>query len=531
MALHFLVGLSLLNVAFAGSHGALSSEEVHWKSVFPNTPMPKALKNLLPPPPTGTSKKSKGVNAPVNPFIIYESVGKNKKSKGVDAPVNPFIIYENAGRNKESKGVNVNPFIIYENAGRNKRFKGEDAPVVNPFIIYENGGRNKESKGDDAPVVNPFIIYENGDRNKGFKGEDAPVVNPFIIYENSGRNKGFKGEDAPVVNPFIIYENSGRNKGFKGEDAPVVNPFIIYENGGRNKGSKGEDAPVVNPFIIYENGGRNKGFKGEDAPVVNPFIVYENGGRNKESKGEDAPVNPFIIYGKHSKGKKSSVGRKHGNAAMNETIYFFQEDLRPGKMVNLPLLAKTGDFTPFLPHRLAQSIPFSSDKFPEILKHFSFGSNSMQADAMKQTIKGCERQAMRGEQMFCATSFDSFVDSSVSKLGKSIQLLANELGKETNNPMFSIGRGIQNMGEEELVCHKMRYPYAVFLCHSIEGTVVYKVPLVGIRGTKANALAVCHKDTSAWSPNHPAFLILNVKPGTVPICHFVVRDTLVWVTK
>ncbi|KAK8550686.1 hypothetical protein V6N12_039382 [Hibiscus sabdariffa] len=484
MAIHFLVVFSLLNVAFGGrhGHGALSSEEVHWNSVFPNTPMPKALKNLLPPPPTGTSKKFKGVDAPVNPFIIYKNEDRNKESKGVNSPENPFIIYENVDGNKKSKGV--------------------DAPV-NPFIIYENGDRNKESKGVDSPG------------------------NPFIIYENVGRNKESKGVNAPV-NPFIIYENAKRNKESKGVNAPV-NPFIIYENNGRNKESKGVNAPV-NPFIIYENVDRNKESKDVNVPV-NPFIIYKNDGKNKESKGVNAPVNPFIIYEKQSTDNKNSVGRKHGQAAMNETIYFFQEDLRPGKIVKLPLLAKPRDFTPFLPHQLAHSIPFSTDKLPEILKHFSFGSESLQADAVKQTIKGCERQVMRGEQMFCATSFDSFVDSSVSKLGRNVQLLANELGKETNDPMFSIGRGIQDMGEEELVCHKMTYPYAVFLCHSIEGTVVYKVPLVGIHGTKANAIAICHKDTSAWNPNHPAFFILNVKPGTVPICHFVVRDTLVWVRK
>ncbi|KAE8656692.1 putative BURP domain-containing protein [Hibiscus syriacus] len=85
-------------------------------------------------------------------------------------------------------------------------------------------------------------------------------------------------------------------------------------------------------------------------------------------------------------------------------------------------------------------------------------------------------------------------------LGKNIQLLANELEKETDEPVFTIGRGIQNMGEEELVCHKMMYPYAVALCHSIDGTVVYKVLLVGNDGTKATALSICHRDTSAWSP-------------------------------
>lgn len=61
---------------------------------------------------------------------------------------------------------------------------------------------------------------------------------------------------------------------------------------------------------------------------------------------------------------------KLDNTAINETIYFFQKDLRPGKMVNLPLLIKTKDMTPFLPFQVAKSIPFSSDKLSEILKHF-----------------------------------------------------------------------------------------------------------------------------------------------------------------
>ncbi|XWS28335.1 hypothetical protein CRYUN_Cryun25bG0059600 [Craigia yunnanensis] len=236
------------------------------------------------------------------------------------------------------------------------------------------------------------------------------------------------------------------------------------------------------------------------------------------------------VASKQFKGNKNSLGGNHENAAINETMYFFQEDLYTGKRVKLPLLTKTRDVTKFLPHRVAESIPFSSDKLPEILKQFSFEAESREANFIKETIKGCEREVIDGEEMYCATSFESFVDSSVSKLGKNIQLVANELGKETKNPVFTIGMGIKNMGEEELIRHKMKYPYAVFLCHSIDRTVVYRVPLVGIDGTKANALAICHKDTSAWDPKHTAFLILKVKPGTVPICHFVGRDTIAWVS-
>ncbi|MBA0736075.1 hypothetical protein Gogos_009664, partial [Gossypium gossypioides] len=65
------------------------------------------------------------------------------------------------------------------------------------------------------------------------------------------------------------------------------------------------------------------------------------------------------------------------------------------------------------------------------------------------------------------------------------------------------------MGEHELVCHKMENPGAVFLCHALNKTTVYKVPLVGRDGTKANALAVCHKETSGWNPKRMAFQILE----------------------
>ncbi|KAB2050337.1 hypothetical protein ERO13_A13G217851v2 [Gossypium hirsutum] len=137
---------------------------------------------------------------------------------------------------------------------------------------------------------------------------------------------------------------------------------------------------------------------------------------------------------------------------------------------------------------------------------------------------------MRGETKYCAASLETFVDSGVSILGKNIKLLSNEIGDETKNPSFKIGNGVRTVGGNEVVCHKMTYPHAVYLCHSIVGTEVYKVPLVSDDGTKAKAMAVCHKDTSAWSPNHIAFKILKVKPGTVPICHFLGRDTLVWVS-
>ncbi|KAK9013968.1 hypothetical protein V6N11_005143 [Hibiscus sabdariffa] len=199
---------------------------------------------------------------------------------------------------------------------------------------------------------------------------------------------------------------------------------------------------------------------------------------------------------------------KYGDGESNklsETTFFLQRDLRIGKPVNLPSLVATSDKTAFLPDQVAKAIPFSSDKLSEILNNFSLKPQTREANLMDETIRGCERAAISGEQKFCAASLESFTDLSVTKLGKRIQLLSNELSKEANNTLFTIARGMQNMGENELVCHKMEYPGAVFLCHSIDKTTVYKVPLVGRDGTTANALAVCHKDTSSWSPKHMAF--------------------------
>ncbi|OMP10971.1 hypothetical protein COLO4_04120 [Corchorus olitorius] len=212
-------------------------------------------------------------------------------------------------------------------------------------------------------------------------------------------------------------------------------------------------------------------------------------------------------------------------------IFFFESKLKPNQKINIIELIKETDKATFLPRSVAESIPFSTQNLPEIYKYFSVEAKSAKANILKKTIESCESSSIRGEEKYCATSLESFVDLGVSKLGKNIKLLSTELEKETKNQEFTIGEGIKMMGKSDIVCHKLKYPYAVFYCHSIEKTAVYMVPVVGADGTKAKALAVCHKDTSAWNPNHLSFQILKVQPGTVPICHFLARETLVWISK
>ncbi|KAK9274078.1 hypothetical protein L1049_018892 [Liquidambar formosana] len=244
-----------------------------------------------------------------------------------------------------------------------------------------------------------------------------------------------------------------------------------------------------------------------------------------------------------SKGKPVTVGVKPGSspflykyaATENQlhdnpdvAIFFLEKDMHPGTKMNLHFIKSTNEAT-FLPRQIAKSTPFSSNRLPEILNHFSVKPGSMEAEIMKNTIKECEEPGIKGEDKFCATSLESMIDFSTYKLGKNVQAISTEVEKETKMQKYTIAVGVKKVaGDKSVVCHKQNYAYAVFYCHTTHTTSAYLVPLVGADGTKAEAVAVCHKDTSAWNPKHLAFQVLKVEPGTVPICHFLPEDHIVW---
>ncbi|KAB5511766.1 hypothetical protein DKX38_028794 [Salix brachista] len=187
--------------------------------------------------------------------------------------------------------------------------------------------------------------------------------------------------------------------------------------------------------------------------------------------------------------------------------------------------ANSGTKVSFLPRLVAESIPFSSDKIPEILKYFALEINSKEARVIRDEIGGCEDPNMEGEEKFCATSLESLIDFSVERLGRNVRVLSTDAGKKQE---YTVSARARMIGDDKAaVCHKMRYPYAVHYCHVIADTEVYEVPLVGADGTKLKAVTVCHLNTSAWSPDHMAFKVLKIKPGPA-VCHFLDSDTLIW---
>ncbi|XP_059644355.1 BURP domain protein RD22-like [Cornus florida] len=230
--------------------------------------------------------------------------------------------------------------------------------------------------------------------------------------------------------------------------------------------------------------------------------------------------NPFLYQ------YAATENQLHDNP--NTALFFFEKDLKPGTTMNLVFTKSTNAAT-FLSRQVAESIPFSSNKMQQILNHFSVKPNSMEAEIMKKTIKECEEPGTKGEEKYCTTSLESMVDFSTSELGNNVHAISTVVEKETPLQKYNIAGTKKMVGEEAVVCHKQNYPYAVFYCHKTQTTKTYTVSLVGADGTKAKAVAVCHTDTSEWNPKHLAFQVLKVKPGTVPICHFLPEDHIVWV--
>ncbi|XP_039142009.1 BURP domain-containing protein 3-like [Dioscorea cayenensis subsp. rotundata] len=187
----------------------------------------------------------------------------------------------------------------------------------------------------------------------------------------------------------------------------------------------------------------------------------------------------------------------HVPDVFNGTLFFLEKEVIPGSKLHLRF-TKMFSSSPLISRLQANTIPFAANKLLEILTdHIHVKPTSVTASVMNKTLIECEEPALEGESKHCATLLESMVEF--------------------------------HHAEDKLVaaCHSRPYPYAVFYCHAAGETKAYTMALEG-DGTKVEAVAVCHLDTSKWNPKHLAFQVLKVKPGSVPICHFMPKEDVLW---
>ncbi|CAL5195537.1 unnamed protein product [Lathyrus oleraceus] len=137
----------------------------------------------------------------------------------------------------------------------------------------------------------------------------------------------------------------------------------------------------------------------------------------------------------------------------------------------------------------------------------------------------CEKPSAIGEDRHCVTSLESMMDFVISKLGKNIKVMSSSFAQ---NQTQYVVEEVKKIGDKAVMCHKMNLKTVVFDCHQVNATTIYKVPLMASDGTKSNALTICHHDTRGMNAN-ALYKVLKVRPGTVPICHFIGNKAIAWV--
>ncbi|PKU87946.1 BURP domain-containing protein 3 [Dendrobium catenatum] len=219
-------------------------------------------------------------------------------------------------------------------------------------------------------------------------------------------------------------------------------------------------------------------------------------------------------------------------------LFFLKDSLKVGTKMTLEL-SKSISMHPFLSVEMAKATPFSSTKLTEILGLFNITWGSLEAKAIQQTLEECEEKPIEGEIKHCVTSLEAMVDFVKAEIGnRDVNVIETTVKGGVHQLVVPkqvyLIRSKEDMHVEAkalVSCHPESYPKAVYYCHKITNVEAYKVHLLGSNGVVVDTAAICHIDTSAWSPHYLGFKILKVKPGTEPICHFLPRGHLIFAGK
>jgi len=461
--------LGFLLLASVGSHAARAPDQ-YWKSALPDTPMPSSLSQLLNTPAGGTT-----VN--VGWGGVHVDAGHGKPG-GTTVDVG-----------KGGVGVNVNPGSGKPGGTTVGVGKGGVGVNVKPGYGKPGGTTVGVGKGGVGVNVKPGYGKPGGTTVGVGKGGVGVNVKPGSGGKPGGTTVGV-GKGGVGVN---------------------VNPG---KPGGTTVGvGKGGVGVGVNP--------------GYGKPGGTTVGVGKGGvGVNVKPRGKPVHVNvsPFLYN------YAATETQLHDDPSV--ALFFQEKELRPGKKMTVQF-TNTVPGTKFLPRSEADAIPFSSEKVPEILGRFSVSPDSVEAAEMAQTLRDCEAPAAKGEKKACATSLESMVDFATAGLGTSQVRAVSTVVARPDSPKqeYTITGVKRAAGADDgrlVACHAEPYAYAVFACHQTRRTRAYSVSMLGRDGTAVDAVAVCHADTSGWNPKHVAFQVLNVKPGTVPVCHFLPQDHVVW---
>ncbi|ONI30492.1 hypothetical protein PRUPE_1G253800 [Prunus persica] len=371
--------------------------------------------------------------------------------------------------------------------------------------------------GNGAP--NEFTGYgtDANSVGSGFTGYSEAVNgadDKFNNYGNDQNNpqnkfKSYGDSSNAAVETFTSYRDSAN----VGDDS-----FQSYA-----KNSDGEKVNFVNYGKSFEVGsdkftGYGKGARGESVG----FKIY--GVNNSFS---DYAKNESITFKGYTKLSGSLVKRRV------EPGKFFRESmLKKGIVMPMPNIQDKMPKRSFLPQFISSKLPFATSKIYELKRIFQAPDNSTMEKIMLDALEECERAPSAGETKRCVASAEDMIDFATSVLGTNVVVRTTDnVNGSSHEVLIGSVKGINGGNVTKSVsCHQSLFPYLLYYCHSVPKVRVYEADLLDpISKAKINhGVAICHLDTSAWSPTHGAFVALGSGPGRIEVCHWIFQNDMTW---
>ncbi|KAJ4712318.1 putative Polygalacturonase-1 non-catalytic subunit beta [Melia azedarach] len=481
---------------------------------------------------------SEGLNTPADSFKKYsrEATGHNEN----------FISYAKDGNvateNFTSYGANAN--------GGSGDFRNYGDRVNVPtlrFASYDSDGNNHKltftSYSDETNSgAEGFISYgKNGNAGPtefaSYADNANTIGSSFTGYAESGNaaNDSFKAYGDSGNNP----HNNFKSYGIGGNTA--VESFSSYRNGA-NVGDDSFQSYARNANsgrVNFANYGKtfnlgNDTFKeygkGSVGRTSIGFKSYDMGRSFKEYANKGVTFAGYTNLS-DTKSPRNNVGISASRWV--EPGKFFRESmLKQGNVMVMPDIRDKMPRRSFLPRSILSKLPFSTLELAKLKEIFHVGDNSSMELVIVNALNECERAPSRGETKRCVGSVEDMIDFATSVLGQNVVARTTEsVNGSKQRVMIGSVRGI-NGGKvtKSVSCHQSLYPYLLYYCHSVPKVRVYEADIVDVESkAKVNhGVAICHIDTSAWSPGHGAFAALGSSPGQIEVCHWIFENDMTW---
>ncbi|XP_020599661.1 BURP domain-containing protein 12-like [Phalaenopsis equestris] len=412
-----------------------------------------------------------------------------------------------------------------EGTGREGRFSQYSVRTNVGNQSFNSYGKNGNGGTSD------FSSYANNSNVIGSAfthyGEEGNAVNEtFSSYGENGNvpENNFRsyGEEGNGGNDTFSSYRDQSNVGDTGD-----NFFTSYEKSG-NEGTADFTNYGNSTFPSSDN------FKGYGEGSFNDLITFkEYFADNTSFKSYAKTGIEFKEYHNSSSSSTSPAIAAMKQAAAKRFVepgkFFRERNLKKGTVMPMPDIRDRMPPRSFLPRSIAGKILFSAVAVDGI---FHILPDTAMGKAVDSTIADCERAPSRGETKRCAASVEDMIDFAVAVLGDDIEVrsTANTKGSKGNILIGNV-RGV-NGGKvtKSVSCHQSLFPYMVYYCHSVPRVRVYVAEILAVdTKEKINqGVAICHIDTSDWSPTHGAFVALGPGPGKIEVCHWIFEGDMTW---